>query len=229
MTSSLRAFCSLSLLCYFILTFSQLRVFLDFVNEDALDFAIVPNVSDSVLGLRNRIYSAEPPLAPVFLLPPTLPSSLPYQVLSLALVPSSSSFLLSESDESDDDDSPLCLDEASSSGFFHPRAWCLRGRLPGRNQDLPRIHRWGSCLLLRLEGCWHLLLFPQLPRPCYSRDFRRVCQSSLRYLSSASRYPNLHHLPLLIRRSRRFRGCIVETLRTWTKPLPPFLFFVLLS
>ena len=81
--------CSPSFLCYFVLTFSQLPVFLDFVEEDALAFAIGPNDSVSALGIRNPIHSMEHPPAPIFLSP--LPSTLLQKLLSSAPVPSSSS------------------------------------------------------------------------------------------------------------------------------------------
>ena len=48
-----RLFAAFSLRCYFIPNFSQLRFFLDFVNEDDLAFAISPNASIITLGLRN--------------------------------------------------------------------------------------------------------------------------------------------------------------------------------
>ena len=112
--------CSLFLPCYFIFTFPQLRVS-RFFDEDVLAFVIAPSVSDSALGISNRIHSAEPSPDPV-LSPSPSPASVlapsPYQVFSLASVSSSSSSLSSESDESNDDNSPLWLDEAYSSVFF---------------------------------------------------------------------------------------------------------------
>ena len=121
LTSSLRASLQPIPSVLFYLYFFPTSGFLNFVNEDALDFSIAPSVSDSALGLRNRIHLAEPLPAPVLSPPPSpAPATLtaPYQVLSLAPVLSSSSSLSSESNKSDDDDSPLCLGEASSSVFF---------------------------------------------------------------------------------------------------------------
>ena len=78
--------------------------------------------------------------------------------------------------------------------FLHPRSRCLCGRLPGRTTDLPRICQCGSCLLLRLEWHRHLLLRPQLPRPCCSRAVCGVGWFSPQCLSCASCYPKLHRL-----------------------------------
>ena len=69
--ASLQTFPSVIFYSYFFPTSD----FPDFVDEDALAFDIAPNVSDSLLRLRNPIHSAEPPPEPVLLSPP--PSSSP--------------------------------------------------------------------------------------------------------------------------------------------------------
>ena len=74
----------LSFLCYFTLTFFQVRFSLKAVNVDALAFAIAPNASVCALGLRNFTHSTEPHPEPVFLSPPL--SLSPSQFMSLALV-----------------------------------------------------------------------------------------------------------------------------------------------
>ena len=100
-----------------LLLFPRFVFSLEAVNEDALEFSIVPNASIRAIRLRNLSHSAEPPPMPVFSSSPPLPS--PSQLISLAPVLSSSSSLSSElSNESDNNDSPLCPDEGSSKLYL---------------------------------------------------------------------------------------------------------------